>query len=89
MIKWLKRKMLHWAWSIEEDPIELGRNGRVLDTNSFRIDIYKGAGGLAIETCVYNKKTDINHIGFYIVHDDFNLGEELSKIITSESIKSL
>ena len=89
MIKWLKRKMLHWAWSIEEDPIEVGRNGRELDTNHIRIDIYKGAGGLAVETCVYNKKTDINHIGFYIVHDDFNLGEELSKIITAESIKAI
>ena len=81
--------MLHWTWSIEEDPIEVGRNGRELDTNHIRIDIYKGAGGLAVETCVYNKKTDINHIGFYIVHDDFNLGEELSKIITAESIKAI
>ena len=89
MIKWFKRKMLHWMWSIEEDPIEVGRNGRVLDTNSMRIDIYKGAGGLAVETCVYDKKTEINHIGFYIIHDDDKLGEQLSKIITAESIKSL
>ena len=81
--------MLHWAWSIEEDPIEIGREGRVLDSNAMRIDIYKGAGGLAIETSVYNKKNDVNHIGFYIVHDDDKLGEQLSKIITSESIKSL
>lgn len=89
MIKWLKRKVLHWAWSIDEEPIEIGRNGRVLDTNSLRIDIYKGEGGIAIETCVYNKKNDANYIGFYIVHDDDKLGEQLSKIITAESIKAI
>lgn len=89
MIKWLKRKLLHWAWSIEEDPIEVGRNGRVLDSNSIRIDIYKGSGGLAIETSVYNKIKDVNFIGFYIVHDDDTLGTELSKIITAESMKAL
>jgi hypothetical protein len=89
MIKWIKRKILHWTWDIESDPVEVGRNGRVLDTNSIRIDIYRGEGGLAVETCVYNKKNDVNHIGFHIVHDDENLGEKLSKIITVESIKAL
>ena len=89
MIKWLKRKALRWAWDIESDPMEVGRDGRVLDTNSMRIDIYKGSGGIAIETCVYQKKNDVNHIGVYIVHDNDKLGEELSKIITAESIKAL
>ena len=89
MIKWLKRKVLHWCWSIDEDPIEVGRDGRVLETNSIRIDIYKGSGGIAIETTTYNKVKDMSFIGFYIVHDDDSLGEQLSKIITAESIKAL
>jgi hypothetical protein len=89
MIKWLKRKVLHWAWSIDEDPIEVGRDGRVLESNSIRIDVYKGAGGVAIETTTYNKVKDMSFIGFYIVHDDAKLGEELSKIITAESMKAL
>lgn len=89
MIKWIKRKLFHWAWNFEEEPVEVGRNGRVLDTDSIRIDIYRGEGGLAVETTVYNRKKDINLIGFHIVHDDENLGEKLSKIITAESIKAL
>jgi len=89
MIKWLKRKVLHWAWSIDEDPIEVGRDGRVLETNSIRIDIYKGSGGLAVETVTYNKTKDMSFVGFYIVHDDDKLGDELSKIITAESMKAL
>ncbi len=89
MIKWFKRKILHWAWDIDEEPIEVGRNGRCLESDYIRIDIYRGEGGLAVETLIYNKKKDINHIGFHIVHDDEELGNKLSKIITAESIKSL
>jgi hypothetical protein len=89
MIKWLKRKIFHWVWSIEEDPKEVGRDGRVLETNSIRIDVYKGSGGIAIETTTYNKVKDTSFIGFYIIHDDDRLGEQLSKIITAESIKAL
>ena len=89
MIKWLKRKMLWWCWDVENEPPEIGRDGRVLETNYIRIDIYRGEGGLAVETVVYNKKNDINHIGFHIVHDNEDLGNKLSKIITVESIKAL
>jgi len=89
MIKWFKRKVLHWAWSIESEPIEIGRDNRCLETDYIRIDIYRGEGGLAVETMVYDKRKDVNLIGFHIVHDDEDLGNRLSKIITAESIKAL
>lgn len=89
MIKWLKRKMLHWCWNLDDETPEVGRNGRCLDTNYIRIDVYRGEGGLAVETVVYNKAKDTNFIGFHIVHDDEELGNKLSKIITAESIKAL
>lgn len=89
MIKWLKRKLMHWVWSIDEETPEVGRDGRCLETNYIRIDIYRGEGGLAVETMVYNKNKDVNLIGFHIVHDNEELGNKLSKIITAESIKAL
>ena len=89
MIKWFKRKMLWWCWDVDHDTPEVGRDNRVLESNYIRIDIYRGEGGLAVETIVYNKKNDVNHIGFHIVHDDEDLGNKLSKIITVESIKAL
>lgn len=89
MIKWLKRKVMHWAWDLDSETPEIGRNGRCLDSDYIRIDIYRGEGGLAVETMVYNKKKDVNFVGFHIVHDDEELGNKLSKIITAESIKSL
>ena len=88
-MKWLKRKLQSWVWDIDDDPKEIGRDGRVLETNYIRIDIYRGDGGLAVETLVYNRKKDENHIGFHLVHDNEDLGEKLSKIITVESIKAL
>ena len=89
MIKWFKRKLLHWAWDVDSETPEIGRDGRVLESNYIRIDIYRGEGGLAVETMVYDRKKDVNHIGFHIVHDDDELGNKLSKIITAESIKAL
>lgn len=89
MIKNLRRKLGFWLLDSECDPMEVGRDGRVMESNSMRIDIYRGSGGIAVETCVYNSKRDENHIGFHIVHDDQDLGQALSKIITVESIKAL
>ena len=80
---------MHWAWDLDSDIPEIGRNGRCLESDYIRIDIYRGEGGLAVETLVYNKKKDVNFIGFHIVHDDDELGNKLSKIITAESIKAL
>jgi hypothetical protein len=89
MIKWIKRKILWWCFDVDEEIVEVGRDGRVLESNYIRIDIYRGEGGLAVETVIYNKKRDENIIGFHIVHDDEELGNKLSKIITAESIKAL
>lgn len=88
-MKWLKRKIQKWVWDMDDEPTEIGRDGRVLETNYIRIDIYRGDGGLAVETVVYNRKKDENHIGFHIVQDDEDLGQRLNKIITVESIKAL
>lgn len=88
MKKWLKKKLLHWLYDDSDEVTEEGGE-RVLESDAIRIDIYRGAGGLAVETKVYNKKRDEYVIGFHIVHDDENLGHNLSKIITAESLKSL
>jgi hypothetical protein len=89
MIKWFKHKLLSWALEVDEEPKEVGRDGRSLGSQCIRIDVYRGVGGLAVETVIYNQRTDTNYIGFYIVQDDQNLGNELSKIITAESMKAL
>lgn len=89
MIRKLKRKFAYWLLDEDTPIVEIGRDyHRALESEFMRIDVYRGTGGIAVETQVYNKKKDVNYIGFYIVPDDKNLGNELSKIITVESIKS-
>ena len=85
----IRRRLRRWIWTVDTEPPEVGRDERSFTTNSMRIDIYKGAGGIAVETTVYNEAKDLNFIGFYIIHDDQDIGKELSKIITAESIKAL
>lgn len=89
MIKQLRNRLAYWLLSHDPDPVEVGRNGRTLESDSIQLNIYRGAGGLAVETLIYNRKRDENIIGFHIVHDDRDLGVSLSKIITAESIKAL
>lgn len=88
-MNWFKKKIISWALDADEEPKEVGRDGRSLGSQCIRIDVYRGVGGLAVETVIYNQRTDTNYIGFYIVQDDQNLGNELSKIITAESMKAL
>ena len=59
-MKWLKRKIQQWVWDLDDEPREIGRDNRILETNYIRIDIYRGDGGLAVETLVYNKKKAAN-----------------------------
>jgi hypothetical protein len=89
MITKLKRRFAYWLIDEDVPTVEVGREDRVLESNYIRIDVYRGDGGLAVETSVYNKKKDTNYIGFHILHDDKDLENALSKIITVESIKAL
>ena len=53
-MKWLRNKIQKWIWEWDDDDtVEVGRDGRVLESNYMRIDIYRGEGGLAVETLVY------------------------------------
>jgi hypothetical protein len=88
MIEWLKRKIRHWSWG-DIEMVSVSSQSRKLDSEPIRINIYRGSGGLAVETSIYNKAKDEHIIGLHIVHDDDNIGERLSKIITVESIKVL
>lgn len=84
----IRKRLRRWIWTVDTDPPEEGRGDRSFTTNSMRIDIYKGSGGIAVETTVYNEPKDTNYVGFYIITDEQDIGKELSKIITVESIKS-
>ena len=59
-----------------------------LDANNIQFKVYKASGGTIIETSTYDRRTDRHNNGLYIVTDDKDLGKEIGKIITMESLKS-
>ena len=49
--------------------------------------MYKASGGLVIETQHIDRRTENHVTSLHIITEDKNLGEELGKIITYESLK--
>ena len=49
--------------------------------------MYKASGGIVIETQHIDRRTENHVTSLHIITEDKNLGEELGKIITYESLK--
>lgn len=82
--RWLRNK-INYPEAIGHS---LGEQGRGLIGNSFTLTVYKAVGGMVVETNFYTRYHD-NDVppGMYIIHDDENLGESLSQIIMTETLK--
>ena len=71
--------------TMKSSAVSIGRN---LDANNIQFKVYKASGGTIIETSQYDRRTDRHTSGLYIITDDKDLGKEIGKIITMESLKS-
>jgi hypothetical protein len=49
--------------------------------------VYVANGGRVVETRRYDKKTDRNNNGLYVITNDADFGKEIDKIITMESLR--
>ncbi len=59
-----------------------------IGSNSLNFKIYKASGGTVLETVSYDRKTDRHNNSLYVITDDKDLGKEIGKIITLESLKN-
>lgn len=55
--------------------------------NGIIFRVYRANGGTVIETNFFNYKTDRNYTSLYVIPNDKDLGQEINKIITMESLK--
>jgi hypothetical protein len=78
-------------WLLRDDhEIEVSRDIVVSDNLSsegMKFQLYKASGGYVIETRSYDQRKDRSEYHMYIVTDDKNLGNEIGKIITLESLR--
>lgn len=54
---------------------------------AIQFTIYNANGGRVVETRRYDKKTDRNTNGLYVINNDADFGKEIDKIITMEALR--
>lgn len=59
-----------------------------IHANGLTFTVYRANGGYVIEHRRYNFKKDCNDTGLHIITEDKDLGAEIGKIITFETIRS-
>ena len=90
-MKSLRRRIRDWL-NDDDDSFVLAtrsqnRDKSHLDSQGFRLQVYKASGGIVIETHAYDEKKDRSNIGLYVITEDQDVGYELGKIITFENLK--
>jgi hypothetical protein len=86
-----KQKLRNWLMDDSDDysgnVISVDSEGPNIQSQGFRLNVYGAAGGTIIETTKYDRQKDDHRHSLHVVTDDKELGEELAKIITLESLR--
>ena len=101
-MNWLKLKLRDWANSAQDitdreyistmkmataNSISIGRGPSLDSDKGIRFQVYKANGGMVVETSMYDRQKDRHHNSLHIITDNQDLGKELAKIITMETLK--
>jgi hypothetical protein len=87
-MRWLKKRLRNWI-NDDEDiyvPITL-RSRDEFDSECIRFKVFRANGGTVIQTEQYDNKHDRQYNNLHVIVDGQDLGKELGKIITYESLK--
>lgn len=60
---------------------------RIDNNRGINFKVFKAAGGTIIETSFYDHQKDRHHSSLHVITDDKDIGKELGKIITMETLK--
>ena len=87
-----KQRIRKWLMD-DTDELEYGNaisvdsDGPNIQSQGFRLNVYSASGGTIVETTKYDRQKDDHKHSLHVVTDDKELGEELAKIITMESLR--
>ena len=88
-----KQRIRNWLMNDDSDTdysgnlISVDSEGPNIQSQGFRLNVYSASGGTIIETTKYDRQKDDHRHSLHVVTDDKELGEELAKIITMESLR--
>ena len=88
----LKQKIRNWLMNDQANDFEsvslaIEDSYPSIDSNGFRLQVYKANGGIVVETRNYDHRRDENRNSLYVITEDKDLGTEIGKIITMENLK--
>ena len=86
----LKQRFYNWLTNREYDSVYAVNEVPMADTlnsNGLRFNLYKASGGYVIEIRSYDDRTDRNINKLYVITEDKDLGVEIGKISTMESLR--
>ena len=86
-----KQRIRNWLMNDDADYsnqlVSVDSEGPNIQSQGFRLNVYSASGGTIIETTKYDRQRDDHRHSLHVVTDDKELGEELAKIITMESLR--
>jgi hypothetical protein len=89
----LKQRIRNWLSEEDEltlnvcEPRGLGGIDSLDCDRGIRFTAYKAAGGMVVETNFYDRIKDRNFRSLHIITDEQDLGKEIGRIITMETLK--
>lgn len=92
MKQWLRRKLLNILHS-DDSQVKLASPQLVRESDSVNSDpvlqfrVFSAVGGKVVEFSHYDRKTDRRNSTTYIITNEQDFGERISKIATMESLK--
>ena len=87
-----KQRIRNWLMNDDDSEndhlyVPSDSDGPNIQSQGFRLNVYSAGGGTIIETTKYDRQKDDHRHSLHVVTDDKDLGEELAKIITMESLR--
>ena len=93
MKNWLRKKLRNFINNYEPDGPEQSKLTSVRESDSMHEDpilnfrVFSAVGGKVVEFNHYDRKTDRRNSTTYIITNEQDFGERISKIATMESLK--
>lgn len=92
MKRWLRKKLLNILHSneseiIRESPQLVGSKECMDNDPVLNFRVFNAVGGKVVEFTHYDRKTDRRNSTTYIITNEQDFGERISKIATMESLK--
>ena len=84
-----KQKLRQWLFDEKEDYAQdIVVEESKFNSDGMRLQVYRASGGFVIETRNYDRRKDDNRTSMFVITENQDLGQEIGKIITMETLKS-